>query len=361
MDESDLFAGIEASPAPARSPEDTATRAPSAPVAMVTHEHLAVPTLAHLREYPTLGATLGAVAEECLRAGARFPHTLLVGPADSSKRTIARAIAADMAAPFHQVDMMQVTDPNRMHAAFRGLPDGAVVLVDGVDTLSPNALSDLSRVATAGRSVREPSFLDLMRKMDREPWQRRDATRRTGNDRAAGPGADGARGGTPGRDGAPKARPRAYGDFTMVLTVRKHVPSDSALHRWVELQFFTRRTAATEAARLDRLFRHTGTVHDAETLATFASFAVEFGIRSLQFVNAFNAFVGTVDLGTPEASAVMAADTGGPTPDSIRRVLGLVFEHSMDPVRTRRAVRRARRPKGGDGTQAGPAPAATAP
>lgn len=343
MDESDLFAGIEASPAraPARSPEDTVPRAPFAPVAMVTHEHLAAPTLSHLAEFPTLGATLGAVAEESLRTGTRFPHTLLVGPADSSKRTIARAIAADMAAPFHQVEMMQVTDANLMHAAFRGIPDGAVVLVDGVDTLSPNALSDLSRVVAARGTVRERGFLDLMRQLDREPWRHGEGKSREK------------------RHGTGNRPPRAYGDFTMVLTARKHVPSDSALHRWVELQFFTRRTAATEAARLDRLFRHAGGVHDTATLEAFASFAVEFGIRSLQFVNALNLFLGTVSPGEDDAAAATGAHDPQPTPESIRRVLGLVFEHSMDPVRTRRAMRQAQRAAAvGDEP---PAPVGTAP
>ena len=166
MDESDLFAGIGADPARSqegtndraqRAPDDSVPPVRAKPVALVTHEHLAAHALCHLQECPMLGTTAGALAEECLAAGTRFPHTLLVGPADSSKRTIARSIAADMAAPLHHVEMLELSNPDLMHAAFSGIPDGAVVLVSGIDTAPGGALSDLARVASARRSVRRPT------------------------------------------------------------------------------------------------------------------------------------------------------------------------------------------------------------
>lgn len=323
MDESDLFAGIGADPARSqegtndraqRAPDDSVPPVRAKPVALVTHEHLAAHALCHLQECPMLGTTAGALAEECLAAGTRFPHTLLVGPADSSKRTIARSIAADMAAPLHHVEMLELSNPDLMHAAFSGIPDGAVVLVSGIDTAPGGALSDLARVASARRSVRRPDFGDMLRRLERDPWRRAPGTK----DRAR----------------------RAYGDFTMVLTARRHVPSDSPLHRWVQLQFFTRRTADTEVARLGRLFRHVGWDLDREVLGIFADFAVRYGIRSLQFVNglllALRSFRDRVDVDVES----------GPTsldPETARSVLRHVFEESMDPKLAEEADREDRR------------------
>jgi hypothetical protein len=324
MDESDLFAGIDAHPASSqegtshrapRAPEDSVPPVPAKPVAMLSHEHLAANALCHLRECPTLAGTAGAVAEECLAAGARFPHTLLVGPADSSKRTIARAIAADMAAPFHHVEMLEVTGPDLMHAAFTGIPDGAVVLVSGIDTVSSGALSGLARVASARRSVRQPDLGDMLRRMEREPWRRGSRT---------------------------KDRPRrAYGDFTMVLTARRHVPSDSPLHRWLQLQFFTRRCAETEAVRLGRLFRRAGWDPEPEAIGILADFAVRYGVRTLQFANGLTLALRALGGGSQDDGA----DAGPLTlePGSARRMLRYLFAESMDPTRVAEADREDRR------------------
>ena len=59
---------------------------------------LVPPSFAHLAEAPALATALQRTVESCLRARARFPHTLLVGPADATKRSIATMLAAEMAA-----------------------------------------------------------------------------------------------------------------------------------------------------------------------------------------------------------------------------------------------------------------------
>jgi hypothetical protein len=334
MDESDLFAGIGADPTrsldghpapepatpsapeapaasgcqPLPSPVDRVAPPPFVPAALVTHEHLAVPTLSHLRECAGLADTLSVLAEDCLRTRARFPHVLLSGPADSSKQTIARALAADLAAPFHQVDIVHLRSPDRMHATFRMIPDGAVVLVTGLDVAAPGALHDLARVVDGRASVRSPGLTDILRDVDREPWQR------TGRAKP--------RGG------------RAYGDFTVVLSSRSHVATDSALHRWVQLQFFTRRDADTEAARMQRAFRWAGHDVDGEPLRVFAQFAIDFGMRTLQFVNGLAAFLRGCAPDEATAPDAAGGDIDLP-PERLRAVLGHILRHSIDPARVR--------------------------
>ena len=336
MDESDLFAGIGADPTrsqdgepapepvlppapevpapsgcrPPTSAVDRAAPPPFVPVALVTHEHLAVPTLSHLHECPSLADTLSVLVEDCLRTRTRFPHMLLSGPADSSKQVVARAVAADMAAPFHHVDAVQLRSPERMHATFRAVPDGAVVLVTGLDVAPPEALHDLARVVDARASVRSPGLMELLRSADREPWQR------------TGPAKS--RGG------------RAYGDFTVVLSSRSHVATDSALHRWVQLQFFTRRDADTEAERMRRAFRWAGYRMDGEPLQGFAQFAIDFGVRTLHFVNAVAAFCRGCErdeAAAPDAVPETAIDGIDLPPERLRAVLGNILCHSIDPTR----------------------------
>lgn len=273
-----------------------ASVAPVAPARLLTHADLGAPTLDHLAECPALAETASAVVERCLAERSRFPHTLLVGPADSSKRLVAQAIAADMAAPFHVVEMLHIGGPDALHAALRGVPAGAVVLVSGVDTVTPNALADLARAVAGRESVRDTTLRDLMREVEDEPWKK------------------------PGRARAP----RGYQDFTVVMTSRTHVPSDSPLHRWVQLQFFTQRNAHTEAARMARAFRRAGVRMETESMCELARFAVTFKVRTLQAVN-----------------AVLLHGAGHERlePRSYERI----FEHAMDPEQVRKLRRFLRR------------------
>ncbi len=280
-----------------------------APARMLTHEDLAANTLTHLAECPALAQTAAAVVEHCLAARMRFPHTLLVGPADSSKRLIAQAIAADMAAPFHAIEMLHINGSDALHAALKGIPDGAVLLVSGIDTVTPNALADLARAVGGRESVRDTTMRDLMRQMDGEKWKR------------------------PAR-GKPA---RAYGDFTVVLTSRTHVPSDSALHRWLQLQFFTQRNAQTEAARLGRAFRRAGVPIAPAALAELARFAVTFKVRSIQAASSVALLRGAVEAG---------AGGGGPGPITVAelgRTLEGMLEHAMDPEQVKKLRRFMRR------------------
>lgn len=279
----------EESGAPSARP---AAGASVAPPRLLGPDDLAAPTIDHLMECPALAETASAIVERCLAEQRRFPHTLLVGPADSSKRTIAQAIAADMAAPFHVVEMLHINGPDALDAALRGIPAGAVALVSGIDTTAPNAIADLARAVVSRESVRDTSFRDLMREVDGEPWKKLARAR----------------------------APRGYQDFTVVMTSRTHVPSDSPLHRWVQMQFFTQRNARTEAMRMHRAFRRAGLPIELEQLCELARFAVTFKVRTLQAVNAV--LLRGADRGRIDAAALES-----------------MFEHAMDPEQVRKMRR----------------------
>ena len=243
-------------------PDDCVAPTPFVPVTIVDHTHLAAHTFEHLEECPALGVTAAGYVEECLRSRRRFPHTLIVGPADSSKRTIARTIAAEMAAPVHAVEVSQLFGPDALHHALKDVPAGAVVIVGGLESACPEAMADLGSVMSGRRPMRERGMLDMMREMDGESWKR------------------------------PARRPATpYADFTMILTSRDSVPMKSPVRRYAQLQYFTQRDAITERARLKRLFRHAGCALDADTVALLASVAVDSRIRTLQVANVMSTFI----------------------------------------------------------------------
>jgi hypothetical protein len=253
-------------PAMKLSPDDCVAPTPFVPVTIVDHTHLAAHTFEHLEECPALGVTAAGYVEECLRSRRRFPHTLIVGPADSSKRTIARTIAAEMAAPVHLVEVSQLFGPDALHYALKDVPAGAVVIVGGLESACPEAMADLGSVMSGRRPMRERGMLDMMREIDGESWKR------------------------------PARRPATpYADFTMILTSRDSVPMNSPVRRCAQLQYFTQRDAITERARLTRLFRHTGCQLDADVVTLLASVAVDSRIRTLQVANVMSTFIRHAD------------------------------------------------------------------
>jgi hypothetical protein len=326
MDESDLFPGFgrpedsrqdgraprrrsradrptpapDAAAAPTPTPTPTPTPMPAgkstararsmatAPTRWIDHHDLAAPTLRHLTECPALAETASALVERCLASGRRFPHTLISGPADSSKRLIARAIAAEMAAPMHVVELVHVRDPDTLHASLRRIPAGAVALLSGAEAFNDAAMAALSRAIGAREPTAEPSMRDILQDIDREPWQRESKAR----------------------------SPRRYEDFTVILTARHHVAPTSTLHRWVELQFFTRRDGHTECARMARALRRVGIDLGPERLAEFAAFAATYRIRTTQAVNMLTVHLDAV------RSTHAARDAA--------------FAHAMDPTQVKR-------------------------
>jgi hypothetical protein len=71
----------------------------SGPVQLPSLLELQAPTLNHMSEAPGLAATLARAVQASLETGPRFPHLLLIGPADSGKQTIAATVARELGAP----------------------------------------------------------------------------------------------------------------------------------------------------------------------------------------------------------------------------------------------------------------------
>ena len=211
--------------------------------------HLVPPSLAHLHEAPGLSSTLGRVIERCLQSRTRFPHTLLAGPRDSGKRSLAHLIAAEMAVPIISVELQTVTNSTELHAVFREASAGAIVLVSGLDVASAPAVRDVARAARRIRlaaAAPPPSFPFL------DPALAR-----------------------------PERPVRPYADFTVIATARGPQELGEGYLNWVEQRFFLKRSAATEAARLARLFARAGISIDVTGCRTIAGYALSSGIGTM--------------------------------------------------------------------------------
>lgn len=225
-------------------------------VDVVDHAHLVPPTFEHFGESLPMRESLSKLVEQCLRNRRRFPHMLLCGPADTSKRSIATTIAREMAVPITHLDMLQVSGPDELHSAFRSLTDGSIVLLTGIDLVPDASYPALSRCIETRERVHEVTLESLIRKIDKESWKK-----------------------------SPRAASHRYADFTIIATARRSMTERLPYLRWVELQCYTRRNAQTEQARLRRGFLHAGVNIEETTLTTLAEFVVTFKLRTLQAIN----------------------------------------------------------------------------
>ena len=217
---------------------------------------LVPPSFAHLAEAPALATALQRTVEACLRSRTRFPHTLLVGPADASKRSIAAVIAAEMAAPVSFLDLTLVAAPDELHAVLKDVPAGGVVVASGFDAVHPNIVRDIARAVSQRRpAVATPSRPQL-------PWDLDPAIAR------------------------PARAPKPYADFTMIGTAREPLEGVGRYMGWVEQQFHLERSAASESVRLGRAFARYGLKVDAAGCRTMAERTVGSGIRTLPAVGA---------------------------------------------------------------------------
>lgn len=227
---------------------------PASPTQPVLPANLVPPSLAHLHEAPGLAGTLGRVVERCLRARARFPHTLLTGPRDSGKRSIAHMIAAEMAVPIVTVELQAVTNSAELHSVCREASAGSIVLVSGLDDASGVAVRDIARAARRIRLASAPV---------QPPF----------------PFGDPAL-------SKPERPMRPYADFTIIATARGPLELGEGYLGWVEQRFFLKRTAASEAARLARLFARAGLSIDVAGCRTVASYAIANGVSTLSVASA---------------------------------------------------------------------------
>jgi hypothetical protein len=223
------------------------------PTPSIHHGLLVPPSLAHLPEGDPLQQPLGCTVEQCLANRLRFPHTLLCGPADSGKRSLAALIAAEMGTSAHFVDVSSIVCAEELHAAFKVAPAGSVVVLAGMDAAHAAICRDIARAVARKRPA-------AVAHRPTDAWA---------------------------AILDPEARAsQSYADFTIIATTRASVDQAAPQFRWVERTYFVDRSIEGEAVRLSRLFRRVGIALTPAAIHNIAGFAVSFGIRTLAAASA---------------------------------------------------------------------------
>jgi hypothetical protein len=268
--------------------------------ATLDHRHLVPPTLRHLEEHPGLAMLLDAEVTTCLARAGRFPHALLVGPADSSKRAVIATVAAELDVPVTWTDAATMNDWREIDRTLRRVAPGSIVAIAGADGLDEDAWAELARIASTREAPRMRGYLAAMQELELEPWQRTPAER------------------------------RLYPDFTFMMTSRRHIAATAPSVRWVERQWFVSRTKESEAVRLRRLLRAAGVEAAPASVEAFAEFAPGLGIRTLGLANALASVARTHGNGTIDA------------PESAERIESMLAP-LIDPCAASRLKRRMAR------------------
>lgn len=233
-------------------------------------------TLEHCAEHPLVARSLSRTVEACLPGARRFPHMVLVGPADSGKRAIAHAVARELVQPVLELDLGGACESGELHAVFKEASDGTVVLVHGLEHAPPPALRDLARAA-GGRSLDVgpasaaasmlPGLDEFERKMRR-----------------------------PGRS------PKRYAAFTIIATARA-TPDFGAPHlSWVDRTLYLERTAVTESVRMRRVLGRMGLAVADAHLEAYAGACVNFAVRTLSGLSVLVEWMQAEGLASVDAS-----------------------------------------------------------
>lgn len=210
---------------------------------------LHVAALSQLKEMELLAASLQRTAERCLGERRRFPHTLIIGPRDSNKRTLARAIAWEMAVPIVEIDIQSMRDLQAVDAKVAEAGPHAVVLLSGSDNPAA-AFWAAERLAARRRLWDESDFEGPWM----QPWERAQVQR------------------------------EALPPVTVIVTCETtsnpgfgHGPSLA----WVERTVRTERNAITEGWRFTRILLRSGVKFDAEASMAIGERVVNERVRTL--------------------------------------------------------------------------------
>ena len=199
----------------------------------VDHSFLHVATLAHVTEHPQLAAVLEGAVEQALAMQRPFPHTMLTGGQDSSKRVLAHAVAADLAVPIVEVDLSALRSPSELHEQLLAVEAGSIVLATAPEHGMHGPLPDLVSAALTGRCV--------LRNVPASRYER----------------------------------------FTIILCTRERMPvvlggRDAFAHR-----FYVNRTTESEAIRLRRVLCRAGATCDASATSELATGVVKMRLPTL--------------------------------------------------------------------------------
>jgi len=263
----------------------------------ITAAAIMPPTLSHLTENRLLGAGLLRTAEQALRDNVRFPHTLLMGPADSSKRAIVACIAKEMAVELQSVDLPTIDGPAELHTIFKAATDRSIVLLSGLDHLSPPAIQDVLRAMLRRERPRPDAQSAAMLAMRAATGER-----------------------------VPTSRNARYADFTLIATMRSHAPTNASICRHFDRIYYTTRSVETEAARLRRLLASGGITISVRTAKAVAARAVTGGMRTVSVANGIRDYLG--DSCTSPVSG-----------RAVTRAVEQYFAIAADPLCVQRALR----------------------
>lgn len=219
-------------------------------VRMPATSDLRLPSLDHAHEAPKAASMLATAVAEAFRSRTRFPHTAIIGPADSGKRALAAVIADELAVPIVTIDA-RVMDPDQLHRVLGDLEKDSMVLVinlEGNWWIGP----ELERAARGERVTR--------------PWTPFNEVHDRGEEWKKAGNAEG------------------YHPFTIVASMRHGQGLNGPAATWAELILHTERTVATERARLERVLRRIGLSVDSDALDTLAQFNVKRDLRTIRVV-----------------------------------------------------------------------------
>lgn len=241
---------VMTTPHPERTPDPSSDREPM-PLRIAGRLNpalLAPPTVAHLEEAPALRAVIDCTVASRLRSRARYPHTVIRGPRDSGKVSIAAVIAAEMAVPLRVLDWADIRSPQGLHDFFREIPEHGIAVVRRVDLVPAPMMRDISLAARRARiPVGRPS----------EAWA------------AELEKLSGRRG------------PRRYADFTIIGTAEDAISPSAPFTRWAERTLNVHRTPAGEEARLSRVFRRVGAAFEPDAMKALAGYSSGLQLRTL--------------------------------------------------------------------------------
>lgn len=237
-------------PQPERVPDPASDRAPM-PVRIdgrLNPALLSPPTVAHLDEAPALRAVIDCTVASRLRSGARYPHTVIRGPRDSGKVSIATVIAAEMAVPMRVMDWAEVRSPQGLHEFFREIPEHGIAVIRRIDLVPAVMMRDISMAARRARiPVGQPSA----------PWEAE-------LEKLAG-----------------RRGPRRYADFTIIGTAEDAISPSGPFTRWPERTLNVHRTPAGEEARLSRVFRRAGAAFEPDAMKVLAGYSHGLKLHTL--------------------------------------------------------------------------------
>ena len=249
----------DADPQPAPEPAPSAPRTRAS--ARLKPEFLVPPSTAHLAEAPALRAIIDSTVAARLASRERYPHTVIRGPVDSGKRSIACMIAAEMGVTPAVLDWMMIRGPQQLNHFFREIPKGGVAVISGIDRLPAPILHDVARAARRERIVPAHPGIhppDWLERVQAHLGQGEAATR----------------------------VPRRYHDFTIIGTAQPDANLSAIGFSWVERTLTVAPSPDAMHVRVARLLRRAEIAAEGAAVRELAAAMHMLGLRTIPALGA---------------------------------------------------------------------------